>query len=83
MEKINKKNKILIAVPYINNIEMTAQLLKSIKTSYDHAILLIDNGSSPQTTQLLQETQKRHRTYAVQHNYTPYIPTRLRPASTT
>ena len=50
--------RVVICCPAHNNVKYTKMFLDSIKTSYPHRILVIDNGSTDETQEFL-ETQHR------------------------
>jgi len=55
--------KLVIAVPTFNNIKYTKLLLASIKCSFPHEILVIDNGSVDNTVEWLIDNRINHIAY--------------------
>lgn len=55
MIQIKNDIKVLIVIPALNQFAYTANLLKTYKCTFNHALFLIDNGSNDETTMAFEK----------------------------
>jgi GT2 family glycosyltransferase len=69
METMTKKPRLAIIMPFINTADYVIAAVKSIKTKEPYILILIDNGSNPDTVKALDFLSNLPNTYYVRNEF--------------